>query len=146
MPRSLHRILLAVVVGFLGVALAACGGEQETTSSSAATQTSATTVSENPSASVVGGPKPVSPTTSVADEHAAHTQCGRAKGPDGSLQIVILDGDLNCDTAEQIASEYSPKISTGAPQTVAGWECGPSQTPGILASCSKGDQEFGLAP
>ncbi|WAC57890.1 hypothetical protein [Gordonia sp. SL306] len=143
MSSSLHRISLAVLAGFAGVVLAACGGEQEATSSS---ETSAATISENPNASVVGGPKPVSPTTSVADDHAGHTQCGTTKGPDGSLRILILQGDLSCDTAQQVATQYSPKIATGQPQRVSGWQCGPSETAGILASCSKGDQEFGLAP
>lgn len=143
MSSSLHRVSLAVLAGFAGVALAACGGEQEATSSS---ETSAATISENPNASVVGGPKPVSPTTSVADDHAGHTQCGVTKGPDGSLRILILQGDLSCDTAQQVATQYSPKIATGQPQEVSGWQCRPSETAGILASCSKGDQEFGLAP
>ncbi|MYR07414.1 hypothetical protein GTV32_14350 [Gordonia sp. SID5947] len=144
MSSSSRRISLAVLVGFTGIALAACGGEQEATSSSS--ETTATTISENPNASVVGGPKPVSPTTSVADDHAGHTQCGVTKGPDGSLRIVVLQGDLTCDTAKQVATEYSPKIATGQPQQVSGWQCGPSETAGILASCTKGDQEFGLAP
>ncbi|AZG46718.1 ABC transporter substrate-binding protein [Gordonia insulae] len=143
MSRSLHRIVLVLAAGVLGLALAACGSEQE---SSTPSQGAATTVSENPSASVVGGPKPASPTTSVADDHAGHTECGTTKGPDGALRIIVLEGALDCATAEQVATHYGPKIATGQPQQVSGWDCGPSETAGILAACSKDDQEFGLAP
>lgn len=142
MPRSLSRTLLAVVVGATGLALAACGSEQEATT----TSTAAPVISENPSAPVVGGPKPASPTASEAEPEAGHTQCGTTNGPDGSLRIVILEGRLSCDTAKQIATEYSPKIATGAAQTVSGWSCGPSQTAGVLASCSNDGKAFGLVP
>jgi hypothetical protein len=146
MSRSLHRIVFVLAAGVLGLALAGCGTEQESAPSSGAASGSATTVSENPSASVVGGPKPASPTTSVADDHSHTTVCGTTKGPDGALRILILDGDLDCGTAKKVATEYGPKIATGAPQQVSGWDCGPSETTGILASCTKGGQEFGLAP
>ncbi|GAB92305.1 hypothetical protein [Gordonia rhizosphera] len=147
MSRSLNRIVVAAVVGCYGFALAGCGSEAEAPSSSSSSAASGVAaVSENPSASVIGGPKPASPTTSVADEATGQTECGKTPGPDGALRILILAGDLTCDTAEQIAAEYGPMIATGRPQTVSGWDCGPSETPGVLATCSKDGQEFGLAP
>ena len=130
----------------LGLALAACGTEEQSSPTSGASSEPAPPVAENPSASVVGGPKPASPTTSVEDDHADTTQCGSTKGPDGALRILILDGDLDCGTAQEIATAYGPKIATGQPQQVSGWVCGPSETAGILATCTKGEQEFGLAP
>ncbi len=95
---------------------------------------------------MVAGPAPRPASSVPADEQVVGEKCGTTKGPDGALQIVITKGSLNCATAKQIADEYGPKIATGQPQTVSGWDCAPSQTAGELATCTKGGASFGLAP
>lgn len=153
MSRTSHRITLAVTAGLLGVALTACGSSEEaaapSSSPAAQTGTAATTTSESSpttSASVVGGPKPVAPTTSVADHHAERKNCGRIAGPDGALRILLLAGDIDCGDAKQVADQYAPKIATGERQTVGEWTCAPSEVDGLLAACQKGTSVVGFAP
>ncbi len=136
----------------LTLTAAACGDEQEAPTTSQATSAAASP-SEGADVPVVPGPKPKtkSSTTTASSESAdsgegAGESCGQAKGPDGSLRIKIVEGDLDCSTAESVAKEYSPKIATGQPQTVNGWDCGPSQTTGELSRCTKDDQAFALVP
>lgn len=45
-----------------------------------------------------------------------------------------------------VAQAYAPSIASGSPQTVQGWECGPSQTRGVLSRCTRGDDTFGFMP
>ncbi len=62
-------------------------------------------------------------------------------GPDGALHVRLAGGDVTCETAMQIAKEYSPLIATGQPQAVSGWRCAPSaELPGELARCTKDNQ------
>lgn len=145
MSRSRDRILLAVSGTVVGAALllTACGSEQE----SASGPGTASEPADSTSPVVVGGPRPESPATSVPEETEPGTQqCGKISGPDGALRVLIVSGSLNCSTAMELAKEYGPKIATGEPQTVNGWKCGPSQTTGVLASCTKDDAEVTFAP
>ncbi|WP_439031250.1 hypothetical protein [Gordonia terrae] len=132
--------------------LAACGGEQDVTAASSTPETSAAaseSASDRPATSppVVPGRKPVSTATSSAvASDDTDTTCGTIPGPDGSLRVLILAGDVACDSAKSIATQYGPKIATGQQQSVAGWTCAPSQVEGILAACQKGTAVIGFAP
>ncbi|GAC67662.1 hypothetical protein [Gordonia soli] len=149
-PRSrpvVRRVLLLapLVAVALAVVLVGCGTEQESPGS--ASSASVGTVSENPSASVVGGPRPATPVSSVPrSTHIQGTDCGETRGPDGALEIVVLAGGVDCGTATKIAQEYGPKIATGQPTTVSGWQCGLADTAGVLATCTKGSDRIGFLP
>lgn len=146
MSFSRNRILPVGVLGAgaLSLALLGCGSEQEVASS--------TTASEPPalssSAPVVGGPRPASSTaqTSASRSGSAAQECGKIPGPDGSLRILVRAGNVNCDTAKQLATDYGPKIATGQQQTVNGWTCGPSEIEGMLAACVRGNDAVGFTP
>ncbi|GAB20148.1 hypothetical protein GOEFS_106_00440 [Gordonia effusa NBRC 100432] len=149
MSRVAKFLSSALAVGALCVVAAGCGSEEQATDSSTTTSApSAQTTTSSTAASTVGGRKPAPPPSSIPAERqtpvVAGAQCGLTKGPDGALTIVILDGKVTCDTAKKIAGEYGPKIATGTNQTVSGWDCGPTQTAGVLAKCVKGDDAFGL--
>ncbi|MFW0789606.1 hypothetical protein [Gordonia sp. CPCC 205333] len=149
MSRVAKFLSSAVVAGAVCLVFAGCGSEEQAAESPTSTSaTSAPTTTSSTAASTVGGRKPAAPPSSIPAERqtsvVAGTQCGLTKGPDGALTIVILDGKVTCDTAKKIAGEYGPKIATGANQTVSGWDCGPTQTSGVLAKCVKGDDAFGL--
>lgn len=143
MSRAAKLLSSAAVTGAIALAMVGCGSEQQATDTS-----SATAATSSPAASTVAGPKPAPPPSSIPAEKqtsvVAGTQCGLTKGPDGALTIVILDGNVSCDTAKAVAKEYGPKIATGASHTVSGWDCGPTQTVGVLAKCVKGTDAFGL--
>ncbi|MGB3301759.1 hypothetical protein [Gordonia sp. (in: high G+C Gram-positive bacteria)] len=143
------KLLATAFLGFSVVLTAtACGSENDATSSA---DSSATVVTPpaNSSIPVVGGPKPKTTSADAAPSSRSaegDQTCGATKGPDGALQIHIVEGDVSCDTAKTIAKEYGPLIATGAPQTVSGWDCGPSKVVGELARCTKGSQAFALMP
>lgn len=144
---------LGVAALFAGavVTLAACGTEQESGASGTASSTPAYTSSTGASSvPVVGGPDPRSKTRTSSAEASSSSQggttCGTISGPDGSLRILVLAGDVDCTTAKKIGGEYSPKIATGTAQQVSGWTCGPSQVEGILAACQSGDKVIGFTP
>lgn len=147
MSRSI-RIATLLAAAALGVTLSACGTEEEAPAPTSVTAT----VSENLSAPVVAGPKPGSATATssaaddTADAAAGERSCGTTAGPDGALRILVSTDDVTCEQATALATEYGPKIATGQPQTVNGWDCGPSQQSGVLASCSKGDAIISFAP
>ncbi len=141
-------------------ALAACGGDDSTASvtPSAASQSTPaqsvdtstrTAASENSNAPAVPGPS-LPPATSVPDSKklpdVEGTRCETVNGPDGALQVIIFPGgSVDCAVVMPIAKEYSPKIATGSPQQIAGWDCGPSQTRGVLSRCTKGSDAFGFS-
>ncbi len=137
----MRRAATAVVfAGALAAGLTACGNQQE-----APTITSGVvTPPADRSVPVVAGPNPARTSTasSTTSTAADDKHCGAAKGPDGALEVHLVDGDVTCETAMSIAKEYSPLIATGKPQTVSGWNCGPSTAAGELARCTKGDQVF----
>ena len=132
--------------------LVACGAEQDVTTASSTSQAvaaeSGSPSAEQPATSpVVPGRKPVSTTTSSATaSDDSDTTCGTIPGPDGALRVMILAGDVSCDSARTIATQYGPKITTGQQQSVAGWTCAPSQLEGVLAACQKGTAVIGFAP
>lgn len=73
-------------------------------------------------------------------------RCETVNGPDGALHVIIFPGgSVDCGVVMPIAKEYSPKIATGSPQQVNGWDCGPSQTRGVLSRCTKGNDAFGFS-
>ncbi|EGD53353.1 hypothetical protein [Gordonia neofelifaecis] len=148
MTRTMKLAATALLGCSIALAATACGSENEAASGTDQASVTAATPPADRSVPVVGGPKPKS---SAADETTDETTandktCGATKGPDGALQIHIVAGDLSCDTAKDIAKEYGPLIATGTPQTVSGWDCGPSTTVGELARCTKGSQAFALMP
>lgn len=150
MTRTMKLTATALLGLSLALSAAACGDEQAAPSA----ESSATSVATPPSdrsVPVVPGPKPKSSTAPSTETERESTQadaesCGSTKGPDGALQIKLVEGDITCDTAEGVAKEYSPLIATGKPQDVKGWECGPSTTAGELARCTKDSQAFALVP
>ncbi|MCR5980292.1 hypothetical protein GDN83_21555 [Gordonia jinghuaiqii] len=134
-------------------ALVGCGDEQDVTtaSSTAATSVAASSgpTEDRPSTSppVVGGRKPATDTTrSEVASDESDTTCGTVPGPDGALRVLVLAGEVTCDSAKTVATQYAPKIVTGQQQSVAGWTCAPSQLEGVLAACQKGTTVIGFAP
>ncbi|WOC12016.1 hypothetical protein [Gordonia sp. MP11Mi] len=147
MTRTMKLTATALLGLSIALSAAACGNEQE--APKAETSTAVVTPPSDRSVPVVPGPKPRSstaPSTSPATTSGDGQSCGSAKGPDGALQIQIVEGDLSCETATAIAKEYSPLIATGQPQDVNGWNCGPSTTAGELARCTKDSQSFAFVP
>ncbi|AUH67245.1 MULTISPECIES: hypothetical protein [Gordonia] len=151
MTRTMKLAATALLVCSIALAATACGSENEASSGADKSGASAVTGSSDTSVPVVGGPKPQSTaatdeSTGEATSSSGDKTCGPTKGPDGALQIHIVAGDLSCSSAKDIAKQYGPLIATGAPQTVSGWDCGPSTTVGELARCTKGGQAFALMP
>ncbi|MCF8587413.1 hypothetical protein [Gordonia liuliyuniae] len=148
MTRTMKLAATAVLGLSIALSAAACGDEQE--APNAESSTTVATPPSDRSVPVVPGPKPRSstPPTSESPETATGDgqSCGSAKGPDGALQIRVVEGDVSCETATGIAKEYSPLIATGQPQDVNGWDCGPSTTAGELARCTKDSQAFAFVP
>lgn len=146
MSRVKHRLVPILTALAVGGVVAACGAEEEILPEQASSSTVAPAPSPNESAPVVAGPRPASPApdSSTASEGAtdgagSETDCGLTSGPDGALRILITGGDVDCEAATELADEYSPLIATGRPQTIGGWECGPSPIPGALAVCTGAD-------
>lgn len=143
--RSRTATRLAVTLAAaaaLGTALTACGTSQEAPKATP----SVITPPAGSSVPVVAGPNPVTSKTAATSTPEKAGSCGATKGPDGALQVTLVDGDVTCETAMSIAKEYGPLIASGTPQSVSGWDCGPSTTDGELARCSKGGQTFALVP
>lgn len=137
----------------LVLALTACGTEEEAAGPPSPTSEQAPASgppeSQAPLSSdapAVGGPQHPSPASDAETTPPADNECGTTSGPDGALRIVVHGGGISCDEAKELADEYSPMIATGQPQSVQGWECGPSTTPGEMALCSKDGAEIGFAP
>jgi hypothetical protein len=149
---------MAIAVGAAGM-LAACGGDDSTASqnspsapgstdmsaSSTADESSATSAptsaTENSNAPAVPGPS-LPPATSIPESKRLPSvegvRCETVNGPDGALQVVIFTGsNVDCPAVMPVAKAYGPKIATGAPQQVSGWDCGPSQTRGVLSDAQK---------
>ncbi len=154
MRAAISRLLgAAVVAGALAVSLSACSGDSAQSDGTTSTQpqsvaTDATptktgsTVSQNSNAPAVPGPS-LPPATSIPESKRlpdlGGTRCDTVNGPDGTLHVVILgDGSIDCAVAMKIAKEYAPMIATGKAQQVHGWDCGPSQTRGVLSRCIMG--------
>ena len=143
---SIHRRIFkgaATTLFACAVALTAvaCGEENQAQND----VSGAATPPADRSVPVVGGPSKATPSaTPTSLENDEH--CGATKGPDGALQVRLIEGDVTCETAMTIAKEYSPLIATGQPQSVSGWQCGPSTTAGELARCTKDGQIFALTP
>ncbi|GAC58568.1 hypothetical protein GOHSU_43_00120 [Gordonia hirsuta DSM 44140 = NBRC 16056] len=137
--RTRARAATVLFAAGLGLILAGCGTEQQAPDSSQA----AHTPPADRSIPVVGGVSPPSRDSAESPSSAPKDadECGRVGGPDGSLFVRLAGGDVTCETAMSIAKQYSPLISTGEPQTVSGWDCGPSaETHGELARCTKDNQ------
>ncbi|MFT4126299.1 MAG: hypothetical protein QM662_08725 [Gordonia sp. (in: high G+C Gram-positive bacteria)] len=140
------RWAAAALAGAAALTLAACGTEE-----SAAPAPTSSSITSGPSGSVpvVPGPRPgaASATTSVADTlERSGEVCDRVPGPDGSLRVIVQEGRVSCRDALAVAEEYAPRIATGNPHTVNGWKCGPASSPGVLASCTKGESRIAFAP
>jgi hypothetical protein len=162
MAAASMRTWSVVVAALGGVALlGGCGSDSGDVSgvvSSTATLSSAvaassptdTPTSTNPSAEAVPGPRLPS-ATSVPPSKEAPTidgaRCDTVNGPDGALRVVVFPGgSADCGTVMPVARTFGPLISTGRNQDVDGWSCGPSQTTGVLAKCTKGSNSFGFVP
>ncbi|MGU3290973.1 hypothetical protein [Williamsia sp. M5A3_1d] len=168
-----HRVRAAVMIAAAAatVGLAACGDSGDTTASgsssvaaTSASDPSATgsasapseaidpnaPTSTDPSATAVPGPRLPAATSippSKAAPEIAGTRCDTANGPEGALRVVIFPGgSVDCGTVMPVARTYGPTISTGRNRTVDGWSCGPSQTAGVLARCTRGESSFGFIP
>ncbi len=104
----------------------------------------------DPNAEAVPGPQ-LPPATAVPPSkrgpNIVGARCDTANGPEGALRVVIFPGgSAGCPTVMPVAKKYGPMISSGRDQTVDGWNCGPSQTPGVLAKCARGADSFGFVP
>lgn len=158
----------------LTVGLGACGDSDSSTASGASSSSVADTT-DAPVSSAPGVPSssapaldPDAPTTTDPNAEAVPgpqlpaatavppskqgpnivgTRCDTANGPEGALRVVVFpDGSAGCGVVMPVARKYGPMISTGRNQTVDGWNCGPSQTAGVLAKCTRGSDSFGLIP
>lgn len=158
MRAAITKLLGATIVaGGVAMALTACSGDDSAQSDAPSTssaqavaeETSAATPSatgsaavQNSNAPAVPGPS-LPPATSIPESKLLPgvdgARCDTVNGPDGALQVIILEGSsIDCAVAMPIAEDYAPMIATGKPQQVQGWDCGPSQTRGVLSSCTKG--------
>ncbi|WHU47222.1 hypothetical protein QNM97_25315 [Gordonia sp. L191] len=147
---SARSLAVGGMAALATVSLAACGDEQQSGAQDSSAAPSVTTPST--SVPVVAGPSPQSRTTEAtsgaqsASTSSTSKTCGSVAGPDGALRVLVLAGDVDCETAKKIGTEYSPKIATGQQQKVSGWTCGPSEVRGILAACQSGDKVLGFTP
>ncbi len=145
MTRTMKLAATAVLGLALAGGIAACGDESAAPTAESSSATVVTPPSDR-SVPVVPGRKPTSETTPETSTPDDAESCGAAKGPDGALQIRLVEGDVTCETAKAIAKEYSPLIATGQPQKVNDWECGPSTVTGELARCTFDSKAFALVP
>ena len=151
-------LAVAVVAG--AALLGGCGSDSGDVAGTASstTETAAPTsstvsdapTSTNPSAQTVPGPRLPS-ATSVPPSKEAPTvggaRCDTVNGPDGALRVVVFPGgSADCGAVMPVARTFGPLIYTGRNQDVDGWNCGPSQTTGVLAKCTKGSDSFGFLP
>ena len=152
---------LAVAVMGGAVLLGGCGsdsgdvaGTVSSTTEAAAAPTSSpisdAPTSTDPSARAVPGPRLPSATSVPPSKEGPSiegTRCDTANGPEGALRVVIFPGgSADCGAVMPVARTFGPLISTGRNQDVDGWSCGPSQTTGVLAKCTKGSDAFGFLP
>ncbi|SIR96169.1 hypothetical protein [Williamsia sterculiae] len=134
-----------------GTSAQSAGSSTATVASSSGSSPESATSSDqpDPDARAVPGPT-LPPATSVPPSKEAPnisgTRCGTANGPEGALRVVVLSGTSGCDVVMPVATEFGPKIALAKPATINGWECGPSETEGVLARCTKGDDAFGFLP
>ena len=109
-----------------------------------------TPTSTDPSAQTVPGPRLPAATSVPPSKEGPSiegTRCDTANGPEGALRVVIFPGgSADCGAVMPVARTFGPLISTGRNQDVDGWSCGPSQTTGVLAKCTKGSDSFGFLP
>ncbi|MDR2280111.1 MAG: hypothetical protein LBE07_04545 [Gordonia sp. (in: high G+C Gram-positive bacteria)] len=148
MTRTMKLAATAVLGLALAGTVAACGDETAAPSAESTSATAVVTPPTDRSVPVVPGRKPTSATATTPDSSTPDDakSCGPAKGPDGALQIHLVEGDVTCSTAKAIAKEYSPLIATGQKQKVRDWECGPSTVTGELARCTYDSKAFALVP
>lgn len=159
---ALRTWSLAVAVVGGAVLLGGCGSDSGdvagTVSSAIDAGTQAPTsssvdeapTSTNPSAQTVPGPQLPSATSVPPSKEAptiGGTRCDTVNGPDGALRVVVFSsGSADCGVVMPVARTFGPLIATGRNQDVGGWSCGPSQTTGVLAKCTKGSDAFGFVP
>ncbi|GAB2638257.1 hypothetical protein GCM10027169_02740 [Gordonia jinhuaensis] len=159
--RTATRVGLVAAVGGGALALSACGDDSTAsapaTSTAAAPATSAATTTDAPGApsaapdrddaTTVAGPR-LPPATSIPASRQSPTiagrRCGEAGGPEGALRVVIVEGTATCAQVMPVARAFGPRIALARNETVDGWQCGPSETVGVLANCSRGDDTFGF--
>lgn len=124
--RFATPVTAVATASLCGLLLAGCGGSSDTTS-----------------APVPSG-APSATTTAAAAETRAE-MCGQTRGPDGALYVHALGtAKIDCAEAMRVATAFGPKIATGQPVTVEGWNCTFPTTPGMLARCDNGDRAIGF--
>lgn len=111
---------------------------------------------QSPAPQVAETLAPVSVTSRAAPTTIAQTStpgaiarggvtCGAVRGPEGALRVVIFGaGSAQCALVMPVAEQFAPSIAAARTVTIDGWECGPSQTIGVLARCSKDTANFGF--
>ncbi|GAA2058168.1 hypothetical protein [Williamsia deligens] len=161
---SMRLPVLSLAAVAAGLLLAGCGSDSGEVAGTVSSTSSAATASSpasaestaieaptstDPSAQAVPGPRLPAATSIPASKEEPTvdgTRCDTANGPEGALRVVILSGATDCGTVMPVARRFGPLISTGRNQDVGGWSCGPSQTTGVLAKCTRGDAAFGFLP
>lgn len=150
--RSLAAAVLAA--GVLALPLTACtdsstaehtpdAGAHDGTTPSLEVSTPA-----NPSVPTVAGPSPV-PNPDVPETAPAEAlrSCGQTAGPDGALQVHVMEGDISCDDVADVLDGYDARMrTTGADHDVDGWTCGPARVEGELFRCAKDGTIIALTP
>ncbi|MDF0530473.1 hypothetical protein P0W64_13070 [Tsukamurella sp. 8F] len=129
-PRSVTLVTVGIAAAGLGAALTACGSGSQTSSPATSAPQATSTASAAPSAAP-GKPARL---------------CGTARGPEGPLDVNVLQGSkpVECTEVMPIATAFGPKIASAKPATIDGWKCGMGKVPGMLGTCTKDGREFGL--
>lgn len=145
MTRFLRTAILGALAAVIALVMTACGSDTDDASNGDATGAPPGPTNPSTSVPVVAGPSHAPPTQEPdTEETEDDANCGRIGGPDGSLQVSVLDGDIDCTEAMDLARQYGPLIATGEDQSVGGWDCGPSSDPGVMATCESGDRTIGF--
>ena len=146
--RAAKLAATAAFTTLLGLSLAACGSEEE------APATENTKPARRGAPAIAVPPQSAAEKSSAAESEDAseapeEKTCGSTKGPDGPLTVTILAGDIPCDEAEKVASDYvsAPDgFLTSQVKKMDGWICGPSaEVEGELSRCVKDDTGFSLS-
>ena len=124
---------ISVLAFVVCAALTGCGGDSTEPGTGSASATPTT-----------GAPGPATEAATHTPE-PADTPCEEVRGPEGALRIVVFAGsEVGCTEVMPVANNYGQYLATGEPHTVDGWDCGPSQAPKVLVTCTRDTDAFGF--
>ena len=131
--RATTISVLAVVAC---AALTGCGGDSTAPGTASASAETASTYRS---------PRPRDSGAATHTPEPADTPCEEVRGPEGALRIVVFAGsEVGCTEVMPVANNYGQYLTTGEPHTIDGWDCGPSQAPKVLVTCTRDTDAFGF--